>query len=75
MRQIPVKKVGKTVRIPKEIREEIKKLGIERKVKFMKRELVLCPKTEKEQSPMICMVCEYFVRRVKGVIYCKYPEK
>ena len=74
MRKIPVNKVEKTVRVPKEIREEIKKLGIERKVKFMKKELVLCPKTGEEQSPMICMVCDYFVRRVKGVIYCRYPE-
>jgi iron-sulfur cluster repair protein YtfE (RIC family) len=74
MRHITVKKVEKTVRVPKEIREEIKKLGIERKVKFMKKELILCPMTKKEQSPIICMTCEYFLRRVRGVIHCKYPE-
>ena len=74
MRHISVKKVERSTRIPKEIREEIKRLGIERKVKFMKKELLLCPLSNKEQSPMICMVCEYFTRRVRGVIHCKYPE-
>jgi len=73
MRHIQVKKVNKTVRVPKEVREEIKKLGIERKVKFMKKELIFCPMTNKEQSPLICMTCDYFVRRVKGVIHCRYP--
>jgi hypothetical protein len=74
MRHIPVKKVDKTIRVPKEIREEIKRLGIERKVKFMKKEVLFCPMNSKEQSPMICMVCEYFARRIRGVIHCKYPE-
>jgi hypothetical protein len=74
MRIIPVKKIDKTVRIPKEIREEIKRLRIERKVKFMKKELLLCPLTNKEQSPIICMTCEYFSRRIKGKVYCKYQE-
>ena len=73
MRQIPVKKVDKTIRVPREVREEIKRLGIERKVRFMKKELVFCPLANKEQSPMICMTCEYFARRIKGVIHCKYP--
>lgn len=73
MRHIPVKKVDKTVRVPKKVREEIKQLGIERKVRFMKRELVLCPLSGKEQSPLLCMTCQYFVRRIKGVIHCKYP--
>ncbi len=68
-----MKKVDRTVRVPKEIREEIKRMGIERKVKFMKKELIHCPMTDMDQSPMICMTCEYFVRRVKGIIHCKYP--
>lgn len=68
-----MKKIDKTVRVPKEVSEEIKRLGIGKKVKFMKKELVLCPMTNKDQSPLICMTCEYFARRIKGLIHCKYP--
>lgn len=72
MRQINVIKVNKTVPIPREVSEEIKQLGLERKVRFMKKEVVLCPLSQKEQSPLICITCNYFVKRVKGVVYCKY---
>jgi len=73
MREIAVKKINKSVRIPKEIRSEIKRMRLESKIKFMKKELVNCPLHKKEISPLYCLLCEYFVRRVKGVVYCRYP--
>jgi len=73
VRTIEVKKSNKLIRIPKEIREEIKRLGISSKIKFMQRELIECPMTSRDQSPIICMTCNHFLRRIKGKIYCKYP--
>ena len=73
MREIPVEKVDKTIRVPREIREEIKRMGLESKIKFMRKELIECPMYKKRISPLYCLLCEYFVRRVKGIVYCKYP--
>jgi len=73
MREIPVEKVDKTIRVPREIREEIKRMGLESKIKFMRKELIECPMHKKRISPLYCLLCEYFVRRVKGIVYCKYP--
>lgn len=74
MIKIPVEKTEKSQRVPREISERIKELGIYSKVKFMKKELVTCPMREKKISPMYCMQCQYFSRRIKGVIYCKFDE-
>jgi len=73
MREIKIEKTDKTVRIPKALREEIKRMGLESKIKFMKKELVYCPLHGKKISPIYCITCKYFVRRVKGVVYCRYP--
>ncbi len=73
MREIPVTKVDKTVRIPREISEKVKQLGLKKEIKYMKKEIIDCPLHKKEISPIYCLVCPYFVRRVKGKIYCKYP--
>jgi hypothetical protein len=73
MREIKIEKVDKTVRVSRELREEIKRMGLESKIKFMRKELVDCPLQKKKISPLYCLVCEYFVRRYKGVIHCKYP--
>ena len=72
MIQIKVEKTNKTQRIPKEVKEKLKDLGIYSKLQFMKKEIINCPKTGKVQSPIYCFLCEYFARRIKGVIYCKY---
>ena len=73
MREIKVEKSEKTVRISREIRDEIKRMGLDSKIKFMRKELINCPKYGKKVSPVYCLLCEYFVRRFKGVIHCKYP--
>ena len=72
MIQIKVEKTEKAQRISKEVREKLKSLGIYGKIQFMRKEIIKCPKTGKIQSPIYCFLCEYFSRRIKGVIYCKY---
>jgi len=67
-------KTDKTQRVSKDITAKLKELRLLNRVKFMKKELILCPMIDQERSPMYCMLCEYFSRRIKGIIYCKYPE-
>jgi len=74
MREIPVRKVDKTIRIPREISEKVKAMGLKKEIKYMKKELVDCPLYQKEISPIYCLVCPHFARRIKGVIHCKYGE-
>jgi len=73
MRELVITKTDRSQRIEKEVAEKLKELQMLRRVQFMKKELVRCPKLQKEISPIYCMVCEYFRRRVKGKIYCSYP--
>ncbi len=71
MRHIPVRKSEKSIRIGKELREQLKELRLLKTVSFMRKELVFCPLKNEEISPIHCVVCENFGRRIKGVIYCK----
>ncbi len=75
MIQIPVEKTEKIQRVPKEITTKLKEMGILNRVKFMKKELVFCPMRNAKISPMYCIQCPFFLRRVKGVVYCRYDEK
>jgi len=72
MRELPVIKVEKTVKIDKALREKLKELGLLSRLKFLRKELVSCPMKGKEISTANCLVCEHFRRRVRGNIYCTY---
>lgn len=70
MRKLQVVKVDEPVKIPREVRERLRDLGIARRVSFMKRERVPCPLTGEEIAPLNCFACEHFLRRVKGFVHC-----
>ncbi|RLG58604.1 hypothetical protein DRN86_05440 [Candidatus Geothermarchaeota archaeon] len=71
---LDVIKTEKPQKIDKKIMSKLKEAGMYRKVSFMRKELVNCPKESKQISPLNCMICEYFMRRIKGKIYCKYAK-
>ena len=71
VREIKVEKADKAQRIPKDVTEKLKEMGIYRMVRFMRNEVINCPK-EGRRSPIYCFLCEHFVRRKTGVIYCRY---
>ena len=73
--KIKVEKTDKTQRVPREITSKLKEIGILGKLKFMKKELVECPKMKRKISPLYCFQCQYFIRRVKGYIHCKFDEE
>ncbi len=70
MINIPVRKSEKSIRIGKELREQLKELRLLKMVSFMRKELVFCPLKQEEIAPIYCLVCSNFGRRVKGFIYC-----
>ena len=72
MRALEITKTEKPQKVSKEVIEKLKEMQMYNRVKFMKNELIYCPKESKEISPLNCMVCSHFKRRVKGKIYCDY---
>lgn len=73
MRELVITKTTRSVRVSKEVEGRLKELGVYGRVRFMKKERVSCPKSDEKVSPLYCLLCEYFRRRVKGRIYCEYP--
>ena len=74
MREIKTKKVKEVLKIDPMIRGKIKDAGLTRRVIFMKSELIDCPLHKEEIVAITCMVCPHYVRRIKGVVHCKYDE-
>ncbi len=68
--QVEVKKSQKSLKVPEEKLNELKGIG-NRLISSMKKEYVDCP-VIKQQVPFIaCYLCPSFIRRYKGVVYCK----
>lgn len=64
----------KGLRLSKELKEKVKNLGQgvgKRNVAKMKKEAMDCPVLKHRVSFLQCFFCSNFVRRVKGVVYCK----
>ena len=75
--EVPVEKLGEPLRVSKELAEQVKEaLGsASRKVlSEMRREAVNCPVLGERVPFLQCYVCKNFVRRVRGVVYCKGEE-
>lgn len=72
--KIQVEKVEKSIRIPRDVIRSLKEIGLYGKIKFMRKEVLLCPLAQSKRSPIVCLTCQYFVRRVKGLVYCKYTD-
>ncbi len=68
---IPVEKLPRAIRTPKELSEKLKGALSRKKISQMKKEAVMCPVLKKQVSFLQCFFCPNFVRRVKGVVYCK----
>ncbi|MGC9209089.1 MAG: hypothetical protein ACP5GH_04480 [Nitrososphaeria archaeon] len=68
--QVEVKKAQRALKVPDEKLNELKGIG-NRLISSMKKEYVECP-VIKQQVPFIaCYLCPSFVRRYRGVVYCK----
>jgi len=72
--EISVRKTEKKWKINREVAKRLRDLKIYGRVKFMIKEVVSCPK-EGDISPINCLICPYYLRRVKGKIYCNYNKQ
>jgi len=71
---IPVRTTDKRIKIPKEVKEQLKELRLYSRVKKMKSDVVDCPVKGKEVPFFECFLCKNFIRRVRGVVYCRGEE-
>ena len=74
MGEVKVRKVGTSAKIERAVLDRLKELGLTRRVSFMKKERVDCPLRGEEISPLYCLLCEHYRRRVKGIVYCEAAD-
>jgi len=69
--EVNVIKLEKSMKVPKDLVERFKG-GLSRKrIAALKKEAVECPVKGKMVSFLECFFCKNFIRRVRGVVYCR----
>ena len=69
--ELKVLRFEKSFRIPKEITDQLKGIMSRKKIAQLKKEGVECPVYGKVVPFLQCFVCKNFVRRVRGIVYCR----
>lgn len=72
--EVAVEKLDKALPLPRELSEQVKEsLGsVSRKIlSEMKKEAVQCPVLGRRVPFLQCYACKNFVRRVRGIVYCR----
>ncbi len=68
---VEVRQVNRSMRVPREVVEEIRRAVGRKMISRMRREVVECPVTGKTTPFLICFTCKNFIRRVMGKVYCR----
>ncbi|MGP3668107.1 MAG: hypothetical protein ACKD6N_04180 [Candidatus Bathyarchaeota archaeon] len=68
--KLEVKMLQKSLKVPVEKLEELKGVFSKRVLLRLKKEAVECPLKGSSVSFLECFVCDRFIRRVKGYVYC-----
>lgn len=68
---VPVMKLQRAIRVPKDYKEKLKKLYGKKVVTKFSKDAVDCPVMKERVSFLICMDCPNYVRRFKGYVHCK----
>ncbi|RLE61095.1 MAG: hypothetical protein DRJ35_01415 [Thermoprotei archaeon] len=69
--EVPVEKLPRAMRTPKELVKQIEGALSKKMISNMKKEAVECPVLKKKISFLQCYLCPNFVRRVRGIVYCR----
>ncbi len=69
--EIPVIKLERSMRVPRELTNQLKGILSRKMISNMKREAIDCPILNKRVSFLQCYFCPNFVRRVRGIVYCR----
>lgn len=68
--KIKVEQVSRALKIPKELISELEGTS-KTMVNRMKKEAVDCPVLKQKVSFIQCFLCSNFLRRVRGIVYCR----
>jgi len=68
--QLEVKPLKRAMRVDRSLLDKVEGLG-SKFVRRMRREAVDCPVKNRTVSFLECFTCPNFIRRFKGVVYCK----
>ncbi len=68
---VEVKTLEKSMRVPKELVEQIRKAVGRKMISRMRKEAVECPVTGELTPFLQCFNCKNFIRRVMGKVYCR----
>ncbi len=69
--EVPVIELPRAMRVPKEISDLLKNALTKSMARKLKRQAVDCPVKGKRVSFAECYFCPNFLRRIRGVVYCK----
>jgi len=69
--EVPVVKLERAMRIEKTLVEQLEKAVSKKMLSEMKKEAVDCPVLKRRVSFLQCYSCPNFIRRVRGVVYCR----
>lgn len=70
--EVPIIKLEKPMRVSSDLVEQLSKANISRKmISEMKKEAVDCPVLNRRVAFLECYGCRNFVRRVRGIVYCR----
>lgn len=68
--RLEVKPLKRSMRIDRSLLDKVEGLSA-KFIRRMRREAVDCPVKNRTVSFLECFTCPNFIRRVKGVVYCK----
>ncbi len=69
--EVKVLQLEKAMRVPKKLTEDLKKALSRKMISRMKKEAVDCPVLGKRVAFLQCYACPNFIRRVRGIVYCR----
>ncbi len=69
--EVHVVKLERAMRVDKSLVEQLEKALSKKMISGMKKEAVECPVLKRQVSFLQCYACPNFVRRVRGVVYCR----
>ncbi|MEZ0345465.1 MAG: hypothetical protein ABWK01_02835 [Infirmifilum sp.] len=69
--EVPLLRLEEPLPVDKTLVEQLSKAVSRKMLNQMKREAVDCPVLGKQVSFLQCFGCKNFVRRVRGVVYCR----
>lgn len=69
--EVPVIELQRAMRVPRELTERMKGGISKSMIRKLKRQAVDCPVMGKRVAFLMCYFCPNFVRRVRGIVYCK----